>query len=461
MGWKACRDRRFLNERKMKNMKKKQSVKHNLVIRSLLQAGIVVSIAGLTGCAGPKVAVGPPLERVVQWDENPTYRVSSEEAVIEWLNRDTPSVIVSTPEERWANGLAACMTPFMVDWANSKATESDDGYVLVQNVQVGGNPIVGVSRHATVRIPARGIERVEFVIVRYHLSGVGKSSGHIQLRFVFKEDRRPELLTPDGELDPMQPYLDDLLISWEAWRPTNTPWKFVEGMEPDSYTLTPKMYAGSQRFLNDSLRGAVWDCYPIQLPDIEEAADMVFYCGLVMGDVLSRRLVPEMLKKDLSMISEVPLASRLTGPEVERAKARLDWDVIPDHMFKDVVEDDDLSYHSIERSCISVALFNIELAMQRLYEKYDLGERKSIACAPDKLPKWFDDLMEGRTWAATVDAAPALYWLMKNSSVLPYEAYLPLKEADMIQTDSKGKMIMYRYGHEIGTPYGKLSRNLM
>ncbi|VGO21639.1 hypothetical protein [Pontiella sulfatireligans] len=50
---------------------------------------------------------------------------------------------------------------------------------------------------------------------------------------------------------------------------------------------------------------------------------------------------------------------------------------------------------------------------------------------------------------------------MSNKAIFPYKSYLPLKDAGMLQTDKKGKVIMYRYGHKLGSPYGELSRNLM
>ena len=109
--------------------------------------------------------------------------------------------------------------------------------------------------------------------VGYYLKGLAKTSGHIQLRFVFKQDHRPQLLDENNQLDREQPYLDDLFLSWEAWRPTNTPWEFAKGLDPDQYALSARMYSGPQRFLNDSLRGAVWDCYPLNIPDAD-AADM-------------------------------------------------------------------------------------------------------------------------------------------------------------------------------------------
>jgi len=188
--------------------------------------------------------VGPPLERVEQWNKNPTYHVGTETDLLQWLERGAASSMIHTPEDRWPNEFAVCMSPFLVDWAASDVSGSTNEFVIVHNVQVGGNPLLGTSRYATIRIPEMGIDRVEYVIVRYYLKGLAKTSGHIQLRFVFKQDHRPEVLDENGKLDREQPYLDDLFISWEAWRPTNTPWEFAKGLDPDQYALSARMYSG-------------------------------------------------------------------------------------------------------------------------------------------------------------------------------------------------------------------------
>jgi len=405
-----------------------------------LQIGLVAMGFALLGCRSTP-PVGPPLERVEQWNKKPVYRVGTEADLLQWLESGSAVSIIHTPEDRWPNDFAVCMSPFLVDWAASDVSGSTNEFVIVHNVQVGGNPLLGTSRYATIRIPEGGIERVEFVIVRYYLKGLAKTSGHIQLRFVFKQDQRPELLDENGKLDREQPYLDDLFISWEAWRPTNTPWEFVAGLDPEQYALTARMYSGSQRFLNDSLRGAVWDCYPLNLPDAE-AADMLLWDGLLMGDSLTRRTILD-LHKDAS----------------DEIKKKFAWQKIPDDPLKDLLKDTDLSYHALERSCITIALVQIEMAMQRIYADRKLGERPEIKYTLGEIPEWFNNVAKGNVKFR--HSLEALFWARHHKQILPYKAYLPLEEAGMLQTDKKGKIIMYRYGHKIGSPYGSLSRNLM
>ncbi len=421
-------------------------------------------IAGLlTGCKSPDLPAGPPLDRVTAWDSNPTYTYAREEKLMEWIEEDTPSSVIHTPENRWLNSFAACMEPFMVDWQQSDVSGSDEEYVIVHNVQVQGNPILGTSRLSTIRIPEHGIERIEYVIVRYGLKGPAKTSGHVQLRFIFKTDHRPLLYDRQGNPDLEQPYLDDLIVSWEAWRPTNTSWKFLAGLDPEQYGLTARMFSGNQRFLNDSLRGAVWDCYPLQLPEDEDAADMILWSCLIMGDSMARTTLSNMLREQLHLNDQEQIETKWTQEQKDQARQKLSWSEIPDDVFKDLLEGADYSYHAIERSCINLALLQIELAMERLYKEKDLGERdQQINWRPEgEIPDWFHEIVERDGEKVYLHALHAFFWALSHKEILPYKAYIPLKEAGMLQTDSKGHIIRYRYNHKTQSPYGNLRRNLM
>jgi hypothetical protein len=72
-----------------------------------------------------------------------------------------------------------------------------------------------------------------------------------------------------------------------------------------------------------------------------------------------------------------------------------------------------------------------------------------------------DEIVSDEESAGFFSGTRAFFWAMNNKEILPYKAYLPLKKADVLQTNDKGKVILYRYGHKIGSPYGELSRNLM
>lgn len=437
-------------------MQEKHHYKTSLM--GLAACGLII----LNGCKAPDLPGGPEVERVSAWNAEPAYHIGTAEELDEWMKQKTPSYIVHTPEDRWLNGFAECMNPFIVDWMQSDVGGGDSEYVMVHNVQVGGNPLLGISRHGTVKIQEQSIERIEYVIVRYALEGPARTGGHIQLRFVFKPDSRPQLFDANGNPDPVQPYLDDLMVSWEAWRPSNTPWKFISGLDPTQYELTARMYSGCQRFLNDSLRGAVWDCYPLQLPDHEEAEDMVLWCALIMGDSMARRTMTDMIMHDLKAEVGADFQNTWSKKQQDQMSRRLSWDEIPDNWFKATMQDADLTYHAIERSCISIGMLQIELAMERLYNEHDLGERKKIDWRPKgKIPDWFNDVVRGDGKGTYTQAPYAAFWALTHQEILPYKAYLPLKRADMLRKDEKGNIIRYRYGHKLTSPYGDINRNVM
>ena len=415
----------------------------------------------LEGCRSPEIPAGPLLERVSRWNSNPTYIEYDEAILHKWMESETPVSIVQTPEDRMPNGLARSMAPFLVDWNDSDIETQGKGYFVVRNVLVEGNPILGIGKHASVRIPVAGVERVELVIVRYNLDGLAKFFGHVQLRFIFKENQRPVALDSEGNPDAEQPYLDDLMLSWEAWRAPLTTFSAIQGMKTKGgYALTARLYADGQRFLNDSLRGAVWDCYPLDLPGGEETASMVLVTGLVMGDAVGRRVMMEMEEQVRARNSNT--STPAWDEEVLRkARGRFDWDEMPDSTLKEVMKKTDLSYNTFKQSCISVTIMQINTALERLYAEKKLKKPIPLKVEPAKIPDWFDHMLEGNKWKIATGAPGALFWIMHNSELLPYKAYLPLKKAGLLKLDKKGQPIIDRYGHKGTSPYGTLHRNLM
>lgn len=414
----------------------------------------------LSACTSPKAQKGPALAQVIEWNDNPTYTIGSVDGLQTWLEQDTPVAIFRTPQSRWYNGLAGCMTPLVVDWETSKLNGTNS-YVIVNNVQIAGNPIYGTSQHATIKIFENSIERIEYIVVRYALHGPAKSSGHVLLRFIFTKDHRPIIFDESGAPNKSQPYLDDLMISWEAWRPTATGWNFSKGLDKNNYALTARAYSGSQRFLNDSLRGAVWDAYPLNLPDHPKANDFVLFSGLIMGDILARRTLADLVENEILIQFSDDEEKLIDAQLLDAAKKRLEWEQIPDNLIANLLKDADLGYHSILQSCITVTQLQIELALTRLAEKYDVPHENHIRYKEDKLPKWFDAMEQGSTWDSVRYAPYALYWLFGHEEILPHKSYIPLQKAGVLQTDKKGRPILFRYEYKKASPYGNLKRNLM
>lgn len=422
---------------------------------------LLALVMAVSACTSPKMQKGPALDQVTEWNQNPVYTIGTPDELIDWLGKDTPIALHNTPQSRWHNGLAGCMTPFMVDWEQSEINGSSTNYLIVNNVLVSGNPIYGNSTHATIKIFEHSIERIEYVVVRYALHGPAKSSGHVQLRFVFNKELRPVVFDETGAQNQEHPYLDDLMISWEAWRPTATGWSFSKGLDIKNYALTARAYSGCQRFLNDSLRGAVWDAYPLELPDHPKANDVVLYSGLMMGDLLARRTLSELVEQEILVQFSDEEEKEIYAQLFDKAKKRLEWEQIPDDLITNLLKDVDLGYHAILQSCITVTQLQIELALTRLAEKYDVPHENHIRYKEDKLPKWFDVMEDGSTWDSVRYAPYALYWLFGHEEILPYKSYIPLHNAGLLQTDKKGRPILFRYEYKKASPYGNLKRNLM
>ena len=80
------------------------------------------------------------------------------------------------------------MLPVMIDWEASRPWDADP-FVIVHNLNHGGNPVDGTTVFCSARIPLEGIEAVEFILVP--LDNIGKEGlvQHGQLRFIFAEDQ--------------------------------------------------------------------------------------------------------------------------------------------------------------------------------------------------------------------------------------------------------------------------------
>jgi hypothetical protein len=100
--------------------------------------------------------------------------------------------------------------------------------------------------------------------------------------------------------------------------------------------------------------------------------------------------------------------------------------------------------------------------MERLYNEKNLGPRKKVDFLPaGEIPAWFSDVVSDPDSKHRLGGLRALFWVMAHKQILPPKAYRPLEKAGLLKMDRKGKVIRYRYGHKLGSPYGALGRNLM
>lgn len=404
---------------------------------------------------------GPLVPRVAAWYENPVFNDQGGKELLNWVRMDTPMETTYSPVDRLPNGLASGMISVLVDWEASQPDDPENGFYIVHNVNVAGSAPIGQMIHATVKIPTRSIIKVEYMIVKHELTGPKKDRGHGQLRFVFDVDHRPEILGDEARKLFRDPFLDDLVMSWEAWRPPMNKWTFETGLDPENYTLTARMSAGHLRFTNDSLNKKIWHCYPLALPDVEDAADTLLQVVLLMGDSLTRRVIGEMIDLDELEAGELPDGIHWTAEDVAEARKALDWKEIPDEEAKARFNDADISYQLFERSCITMSMTEVDLAMERIHANHNLGPRKRVNICPDSFPQFFDCVIKGDRRGMIAGIPEGLAWYWKNKTIVPGKSHQLLEEAGLLLQDKKGQTISYVYDIDRVMPYGQLGHNLM
>ena len=261
-------------------------------LKSCVWVGILLVAFGC-GQAPPEDAPAPLVPRLAETPASEAQRLATVENLLDWGTEKTPVAYINTGTDRLPNQLAVSMMPIFVDWA---AHPEINRTLRVRNVNVLGNPITGLNVLATVDVPLAGVAEAQWCLTPPRQdSNKDGEGGHGQIRFLFDRGNRPLALDESGQPFPGVEYLDDLIVSWEAWRPPLVRWTAKEGLDPESYALTLRVYSGAKRFLDDAVRNNPWNCYPLDLPGGNEGAQELLYAGLLMGDALGRRMIREMV----------------------------------------------------------------------------------------------------------------------------------------------------------------------
>lgn len=246
--------------------------------------------------------------------------------IFQWRSVESPVIRVKIAEDAVFGGLSLAMAPMYVKWKASSAGFGPDDHYRVQNVAITSNPVGGRSVLAGVKVYADSVESVEFVMVISRVGRVETRMGHGMLRFIFRKDRRPLLLNNDGNPMADDPEVDDLVLSWEAWRPPVGSFDAVAGLDPKTYALTPRCFMGSVRCLVDSVLHRPWNCYPLQFPDVEHAGNELLYVSLVLADAVARQTVTNFLEQRIEKGRNLP--EDYPDPELN------DWEELVDQYKK-------------------------------------------------------------------------------------------------------------------------------
>ncbi len=422
-------------------------------------AGVIVLVALFfwTRESPEPEAPAPAVPRVADSSAT-TPRRGTLSDLIAYGKRDTPLVMVDVPNDALPNGLAAAMSPFLVDWE-----ASDAATVRVRNVNIGGNPTSGQSLFASVDFSLDGLRGAEWCLTpNAEGSAVARRIAHAQLRFLFDSDSLPVVLGETGEPFDLLSNFDDLIVSFEAWRPPQTRYDAIAGMSPDTYALTTRAYSGAFRWLGDALRGNPWVCYPLALPETDDARQRLLLTALEVGDALTRHTIESIASAEAPGVSDSLLAEwdALPAEAKTRLQNRLSRAGLPDDPVSELMGEADFSYQSLERSCITQSLAVVQFAVARIYADNALGEAPALKLLPDEMPAWIDDLATSSKGEMIGHVPGALLFIAQNQQVIPVEAYRILEDAGLLVIEG-GKPVAYTYELGGATPYGEFRDNMM
>ena len=380
--------------------------------------------------------------------------------VLEWRQFDTPIIRARAGVDMLPGGLSLAMMPMFVKWDSSSAGFGPDDFYIIQNVNIANNPISGSTLLAGMKVWADSVESVEFVIVISKVAHMKTSAGHGMLRFIFRDDKRPQILTRDGKSMDMESAVTDLIISWEAWRPPTASFDALAGLDPETYALTPRCFSGPVRCLTDAVLDRPWTCYPLNLPDVDNAKNELLYVSLALADAVGRQTVTNILDQRIEKGRNMPEDYEDQDFDYwETLNAEYKKAEIPENPIQDIL-DGKIKYHLLERSCITMALTSIDWANHRIHERAGLGEPKPVRVAPEVMPPFISKLATGKRVAVLLRIPAALHWVMTNQTVMPANAPELLREAGLLQTEN-GRIKKTEYDNRRHSPYGEIADHLI
>jgi len=397
--------------------------------------------------------------------ESRQTRILTPEQLLTRLHRLKEPLRLRTAKDVLPGGYAAAMAPVMIDWEASRPWDQD-GFVIIHNLNHGGNPVDGTTVFCSARIPLQGVEAAELTLLP--LDRIGKEGliQHGQLRFVFAQDQPVMLLNYGDETMGSDRRIWDLVFSWEAWRPPDAGYDVMTGMDPAAYLLTPRAFSGPQRFLDDALGKRDWFSHRLRLPGGHEGLVELLKTNLALCDGVARHAVSRIL--DQNEQEWVRLAPRADG---DSALTLAEWQELREALAPRPVTTDtlinlperDLAYQTLLRSCATMALYTINVAVDRLIARgltdgLDLEHRM----LPDlgQQEPWMTELADTDLKGIFLRAPAALRFLRANPQAFPRNIPRQLGKAGLLETED-GKTVKLHYRLDGVTPYGTLQENLI
>ena len=383
-------------------------------------------------------------------------RVLSPRDLLATAESDTGLLRLRTSRDVLPGGYRAAMAPVLVDWKASRIT-SEDPFVILRNVNYGGNPIERTTVLQAIRLPLAGIRFAEFILVPPRHLGRRSPVQHAQLRFVFQPEYHPALVSLDGKRAGNDSRFPDLVLSWESWSPPDVKYNFIKGMDSSAYRLTLRAFAGPQRFLEEALHERGWYAFRLRLPGGGTGLVELLKVALALGDGIGRHTLSRMLEEgEEDWLAQAP--ADMTDPPSRRL-----WKLLKDHVRQGRKYDDphlqfaskEETYNTVVHSCATLARYTILVATHRLVNR-GLSDGLDL----DRLPEavlgqpepWMREAAQAKLGGIFMRGPLAMAYAMRHPETLPKKIPGQLAKSGLIVSQN-GKPWHVHYTHRGTRPY--------
>jgi hypothetical protein len=385
-------------------------------------------------------------------------RTLSPKQLLAWAEGGAHAARLRTFRDVIPQGFMAALAPAIVDWQRSSPFE-DDPFVVLRNVNYGGNPLEKTINLQQVHVPLTGVAFAEFILVPSTRGGQHALAHHAQLRFVFEPESRPVLLdladSPVGSAS----RIPDLVLSWETWHESSVRYSGFKGLDPSSYRLSMRAYAGPQRYLEDTLRGRPWLAYRLRIPGGMQGATELLKVVLAIGDGVARDTISQLLE-----LGEEGWAQNTPPADADPA-AKAEWQRLRElakqrHKVGDnrlVLSNEQQGYQTLVRSCATLARYTVLTAAKRMIHRGcedGVNEDKVPEPLMSEPAEWMKAVAHTNLWGLFVRAPLALAYIIRNPSAVPEKIPHELAAAGLIERRD-GKAWMMKYAHHENSPYDR------
>lgn len=388
------------------------------------------------------------------------YRSLSPHQILSWIQDDTQILRLRSDRDVIPGGYMAAAIPALVDWRASDP-HGDPPSIVLRHVSYGGNPFEKSTVLHSVRVRLDGLENVEFTLVPFGEGGRLGPLQHVQLRFIFASGKEPELVDLAGTETGADPRIPDLVLGWVSWRRPDIGWELRKGMDDNAqvYWLSLRAFAGSQIFLEDTLKGRDWFSYPLRLPGGMDGLVELFKSTVTLGDGVARDTLARMLAGgEAAWLRHTP-----PGNDAEQ-NIQSQWNELlecirthdPQALAPVSLPPDQDTYQPLVRSCATLARHTVLLTVRRL-----IANGQSEGVILEKLPEpflgttevWMQELAHTDLRGLFLRAPLAMRYVMRHHESVPPDIPAELDAAGLLQLHD-GKRHRIHYSHKGTTPYG-------